>query len=289
MIRGRVAVVALAVVCTSLAPLLAQPPGSGGAPPPPPKNLKVLPKDFTRDQVTAIMRGFTNALGVRCTHCHVGQDGNPQSMDYASDEKHEKAAAREMIRMVTAINTDFVSKVAEGDAAASVRCETCHRGRAHPPRPLADLLADTAATQGAEAAVAKYSDAQRVARVGAVRLPGAVGAERREAAAGRQAGRRGDLPAEGRRGPLPRFGRCGRVAWDGPASGRRPRGRQSAVRPRPFDRSEAWTGPAGTSAPAGRPRRPALIAVISRNARSTRRGRRPPAPPRRCTCGPRRR
>ena len=161
MIRGRVAVVALAVVCTSLAPVLAQPPGSGGAPPPPPKNLKVLPKDFTRDQVTAIMRGFTNALGVRCTHCHVGQDGNPQSMDYASDEKHEKAAAREMIRMVTTINTDFVSKVAEGDAAAIVRCETCHRGRAHPPRPLADLLADTAATQGAEAAVAKYSEMRK--------------------------------------------------------------------------------------------------------------------------------
>ena len=59
---------------------------------------------------------------------------------------------------VRTINADFVSKVAEGDATATVRCETCHRGRAHPPKPLADLLADTAATQGADAAVAKYTE-----------------------------------------------------------------------------------------------------------------------------------
>ena len=161
MMRGRVALAVLVFVCAGLAPLLAQPPGGPAGPPPPPKNLQVLPKDWTRDQVTAVMRGFTNALGVRCTHCHVGQDGNPQSMDFPSDDKHEKEAAREMIRMVRTINADFVSKVAEGDATSNVRCETCHRGRAHPPKPLADLLADTAATQGADAAVAKFTEMRK--------------------------------------------------------------------------------------------------------------------------------
>ena len=50
MLRGRVGVVVLAMVCFGLAPLLAQPPAAPGAqppagpggPPPPPKNLKVL-------------------------------------------------------------------------------------------------------------------------------------------------------------------------------------------------------------------------------------------------------
>ena len=157
MMRGRLAV-PLVLLCAGVAPLLAQPPAGPDGSPPPPKNLQVLPKDWSRDQVTAVMRGFTNALGVRCTHCHVGQDGNPQSMEYASDDKHEKDAARQMLKMVNTINTDFVSKVAEGDATALVRCESCHRGRAHPPRPLADLLAETAASQGADAAVAKYAE-----------------------------------------------------------------------------------------------------------------------------------
>jgi hypothetical protein len=164
-IRGRVAVVVLAMMCAGLAPLLAQPPAAAGAqppaapggPPPPPKNLKVLPKDFTRDQVMAVMRGFTNALGVRCTHCHVGEDGNFQSMDFPNDEKHEKEAARDMLRMVATINTDFVRKIS-GDANADVTCETCHRGRPHPPQPMASLLAETAATQGADAAVAKFTE-----------------------------------------------------------------------------------------------------------------------------------
>lgn len=132
------------------APAAAQPPA-------PPKNLKVLPPDMTRDQVTAIMRGFAGALGVRCTHCHVGQDGNPQSMDYAADDKDEKLTAREMLKMVRTINADYVRMASGGDATADVRCETCHRGRSTPPQPLADILVETALKDGAPAAVAKYT------------------------------------------------------------------------------------------------------------------------------------
>jgi len=131
----------------------AQPPGP---PPGPPKNLKVLPAEMTRDEVTAIMRGFAGALGVRCTHCHVGQEGNPQSMDFAADDKDEKKTAREMLKMVRTINADYVRMASGDDAKADVRCETCHRGRAEPPRPLVDILAETASSEGAASAIAKY-------------------------------------------------------------------------------------------------------------------------------------
>jgi len=131
-------------------------PGGPGGMNQKPKNLKVLSQDMTREQVTAIMRGFTGALGVRCTHCHVGQEGNPQSMDFASDDKDEKLTAREMLKMVRTINADYVSMASGNDAKADVRCETCHRGRTEPPRPLVDILVETASAENADAALAKY-------------------------------------------------------------------------------------------------------------------------------------
>src|SRR5262245_24181699 len=66
-------------------------PGGGRGPQPPPKNLQVLPKDWTRQQVTQVMRGFTRGLGVRCPFCHVGEEGADLStFDFASDEKPTK-------------------------------------------------------------------------------------------------------------------------------------------------------------------------------------------------------
>ena len=38
------------------------------------ENLKVLPKRTTPEQLRSAMMGFTRALGVRCSHCHVGED-----------------------------------------------------------------------------------------------------------------------------------------------------------------------------------------------------------------------
>ena len=72
-----------------------QPPGGGRGPQPAPKNLQVLPKDTTRQQINPIMRGFTRALGVRCPYCHVGEEGADMStFDFASDEKPTKKTAR---------------------------------------------------------------------------------------------------------------------------------------------------------------------------------------------------
>lgn len=41
-----------------------------------PKNLQVLPKEFTGQKLRPIMTGFTRALGVRCSYCHVGEESN---------------------------------------------------------------------------------------------------------------------------------------------------------------------------------------------------------------------
>jgi hypothetical protein len=60
-------------------------------------NLKVLPKEIPRAELVATMRGFAGALGVRCTHCHVGPD-DLQGMDFATDEKPAKQVARTMLR-----------------------------------------------------------------------------------------------------------------------------------------------------------------------------------------------
>lgn len=35
------------------------------------KNLKVLPKDISKRDLTTVMRSFSHALGVRCVECHV--------------------------------------------------------------------------------------------------------------------------------------------------------------------------------------------------------------------------
>ena len=98
---------------------------------PPHKNLKVLPADISGPQLIATMKFFSQSLGVRCTFCHVGAEGQPlSSFDFASDSKREKQTARKMLAMVHRINqedfgvTDF-SKV-------KVTCFTCHRGSQHP-------------------------------------------------------------------------------------------------------------------------------------------------------------
>jgi cytochrome c peroxidase len=98
---------------------------------PPYKNLKVLPKDITRDQLLSNMKFFSQSLGVRCTHCHVGTEGQPLStFDFASDAKKEKLAARKMLTMVHRINEqDFGVKDFKD---VKVTCFTCHRGSTKP-------------------------------------------------------------------------------------------------------------------------------------------------------------
>lgn len=95
------------------------------------KNLKVFPKDIPQQQLVSNMKFFAQSLGVRCVHCHVGEEGKPLStFDFASDAKKEKLIARKMLAMVHRINSeDFGIK---DPKEVKVTCFTCHRGATKP-------------------------------------------------------------------------------------------------------------------------------------------------------------
>ena len=124
-----------------------------------PQNLQVLPKDMPRSQLTQVMRGFTQALGVRCSACHVGEEGQPLSTyDFASDDKNMKVTAREMLKMVVAINGTYLANLPyRHDAELRVTCVTCHRGVRH-PEPIESIVRGTAASEGVDAALDRYRE-----------------------------------------------------------------------------------------------------------------------------------
>ena len=139
-----------------------------GQPRPGPQNLQVLPKETPQAQVLQTMQAFTAALGVQCVHCHVQAGGGRRAgrrrrgprprrggapaFDYASDDKPQKKAARQMMLMVREINPKVVAAVGKAeDMTARVGCVTCHRGVAI-PRPLTEILDLTTAEKGAPAA-----------------------------------------------------------------------------------------------------------------------------------------
>jgi hypothetical protein len=97
-------------------------------------NLQVFPQNITHDELIAAMRGFARGLGVRCDHCHVANPpGSAEEFDFPNDAKPEKKAAREMLRMVRAVNADYLSKV--NPHKQDVTCWTCHRGQTVPAQP----------------------------------------------------------------------------------------------------------------------------------------------------------
>ena len=82
------------------------------------KNIQVL-KDIPADELLPTMQFISASLGVECEFCHV-----ERQMD--KDDKKTKKTAREMIRMVLAINQNNFSGQRE------VTCNTCHRGAIRP-------------------------------------------------------------------------------------------------------------------------------------------------------------
>ncbi|MDM7914241.1 MAG: c-type cytochrome [Candidatus Eisenbacteria bacterium] len=138
-------------------------PAGASAPAPAPrqeepmKNLQVFPKDTPRAEVLQAMRSFTQALGVRCDHCHVDEHGGPNPReDMASDEKLPKRQAREMLRMTQRINADLLTALPQRhDPPVAVRCVTCHRGLPV-PETLADRLGSVLEKAGLDSALATY-------------------------------------------------------------------------------------------------------------------------------------
>lgn len=96
--------------------------------PPKAKNLKVLPKDISHEELDNVMKAFKNSLGVKCGFCHAPQKDNPQKLDFASDDNEHKDVAREMMRMTAKINKKYF----KGSQPMAVTCYTCHHGNEEP-------------------------------------------------------------------------------------------------------------------------------------------------------------
>ncbi len=99
----------------------------------PKRNLKVLPKDISNDDLEKVMHEFNNSLGVKCNYCHAAQKDDAQKLDFASDEKPEKNMARKMYRMTGKINKKFFNyKESTESPVPPLGCITCHNGQPHP-------------------------------------------------------------------------------------------------------------------------------------------------------------
>ncbi len=74
------------------------------------RNLKVLPKDISHDDLEKTMDGWKAALGVKCNFCHApSADSSNHHLDFASDAKPEKNIARHMYNMTAKINKKYFS------------------------------------------------------------------------------------------------------------------------------------------------------------------------------------
>jgi tetratricopeptide (TPR) repeat protein len=123
-------------------------------------NLKVLPKDISKQEMESMMRGVAFALGVRCDHCHVEKKAPEHGLDFAADDKEPKKTARLMLQMVAAINHDYISKVSKTPpttAKIQVQCVTCHHGLTQ-PQPLNAVLEESLGKDGLEKTIALYHD-----------------------------------------------------------------------------------------------------------------------------------
>src|SRR5438270_9990611 len=61
------------------------------------KNLQVLPKTISKEELKVQMKGQAKALGVECDFCH-------EVPDMASDKNDKKAIARKMLQMTAELN-----------------------------------------------------------------------------------------------------------------------------------------------------------------------------------------
>lgn len=98
------------------------------------KNLKVLPKDITHDQMDSVMHHFTASLNVKCNFCHVRNE-EKKEMDWAADDNKHKLVARQMLTMTNELNKKYFNLTGSAitiTAPLMVTCFTCHHGSTEP-------------------------------------------------------------------------------------------------------------------------------------------------------------
>lgn len=89
------------------------------------KNLQVLDKNISKDQLKKTMDGFTDQLGVKCTHCHILDQ-------YEKDDREHKREARKMLQLVQFMRANKAKYFKEDVRDDQIACATCHRGKAEP-------------------------------------------------------------------------------------------------------------------------------------------------------------
>jgi len=102
------------------------------------KNLKVLSKKTTNDELEIVMKEFKTALGVKCGFCHAASKTDPKKMDFASDENKHKDVARNMMRMTMRVNKKYFKE--KTDSIPGISCFTCHRGDKEPKQAPKEVL-----------------------------------------------------------------------------------------------------------------------------------------------------
>ncbi|HEX8951487.1 MAG TPA: c-type cytochrome [Polyangia bacterium] len=90
------------------------------------KNLQVLPKSMSKEELKAYMKGQARALGVECDYCH-------DVPDMASDKNDKKLIARKMIQLTAEVNDKWLKGMKDADKN-KVTCATCHQGHELPPK-----------------------------------------------------------------------------------------------------------------------------------------------------------
>ena len=92
------------------------------------ENVQVLPFESKKEMMKYMKKTVSKSLGVKCKYCH-------NLKDYADDRNPHKLVAREMMRMVEAMNTHLDSAFAIGLKAEKkqmpesqkVECWMCHK------------------------------------------------------------------------------------------------------------------------------------------------------------------
>jgi hypothetical protein len=110
------------------------------------KNIEVL-KDIPASELIPSMRYVAAALGVGCDYCH-------QADHFDNDDKPTKQRARNMMKMMFAINQDNFNGKRE------VTCYTCHRGAAK----AASIASLSAATNGPTTAAVESGSNSKTTR-----------------------------------------------------------------------------------------------------------------------------
>jgi len=99
------------------------------------KNVRIISKNTSEDEMEQIMESFNRQLGVVCIYCHaLNQKDDPHKSNFESDEKPAKNKARKMLSMTLFLNrkyfgTDINNRLA---GMKKIWCSTCHRGLLKP-------------------------------------------------------------------------------------------------------------------------------------------------------------